>query len=71
MFKTFRSDTNQASSDSALVCRVHPQSMSSQGRHLQVQCAKAAVEQAIVRRVLAKAFRLDVSPDAKFSLHRV
>ena len=51
--------------------RIHLQRMSHQGRHLQVQCAKAAVEQAIARRGLANAFRLDVGPDAKFSIHRV
>jgi glycosyltransferase involved in cell wall biosynthesis len=50
--------------------RVHPQSMSHQSRSRQVQYAKAAVEQAIVRRGLAKEYRLDVSADSKFTLHR-
>ena len=50
--------------------RVHPQSMSSQGIDHQVQYAKAAVEQAIVRLGLAKAYRLEVSADSKFTLHR-
>jgi glycosyltransferase involved in cell wall biosynthesis len=50
--------------------RVHPQSMSGQGLDRQVQYAKAAVEQAIHRRGLSKAYRLEVSPDATFTLHR-
>jgi glycosyltransferase involved in cell wall biosynthesis len=50
--------------------RVHPQSMSNQSRSRQVQYAKAAVEKAIHRRGLAKAYRLEVSADSKFILHR-
>jgi glycosyltransferase involved in cell wall biosynthesis len=48
--------------------RVHPQRMSSQGRYRQVHYAKAAVEQALVRRGLDKTYRLEVSADAKFIL---
>jgi hypothetical protein len=51
--------------------RVHPQSMSSQGMSRQVQYAKAAVEQAITRRGLAKMYRIEVSADSKFTLHRI
>jgi glycosyltransferase involved in cell wall biosynthesis len=50
--------------------RVHPQSMSHQSRSRQVQYAKAAVEQAIARRGLSQTYRLDVSADATFTLHR-
>ncbi len=50
--------------------RVHPQSMSNQNRSRQVQYAKAAVERAIARRGLEKNYRLEVSADAKFTLHR-
>jgi Helix-turn-helix domain len=48
--------------------RVHPQKMSSQGRYQQVQCAKAAVEQALVRRGLDKTYRLEVSENTEFIL---
>lgn len=48
--------------------RVHPQRMSSQGRHRQVQYAKAAVEQALIRRGLDKTYRLEVSENAEFIL---
>jgi glycosyltransferase involved in cell wall biosynthesis len=50
--------------------RVHPQSMSHQSRSRQVQYAKAAVEKAIKRRGLSQTYRLDVSADATFTLHR-
>jgi glycosyltransferase involved in cell wall biosynthesis len=50
--------------------RVHPQSMSHQSRSRQVQYAKAAVEKAITRRGLSQTYRLDVSADSKFTLHR-
>jgi glycosyltransferase involved in cell wall biosynthesis len=50
--------------------RVHPQSMSHQSRSRQVQYAKAAVEKAIARRGLSQTYRLDVSADSKFTLHR-
>jgi GT2 family glycosyltransferase len=50
--------------------RVHPQSMSHQSRSHQVQYAKAAVEEAIKRRGLSQTYRLDVSADSKFTLHR-
>jgi glycosyltransferase involved in cell wall biosynthesis len=48
--------------------RVHLQRMSSQGRYRQVQYAKAAVEQALVRRGLDKTYRLEVSENAEFIL---
>jgi glycosyltransferase involved in cell wall biosynthesis len=51
--------------------RIHPQSMSNRGRNRQVQYAKAAVEQAMIRRGLANTYRLEVSPDSKFTLHRI
>jgi glycosyltransferase involved in cell wall biosynthesis len=50
--------------------RVHPQSMSHQSRSRQVQYAKAAVENAIARRGLSQTYRLEVSADATFTLHR-
>jgi glycosyltransferase involved in cell wall biosynthesis len=50
--------------------RVHPQSMSSQGRYRQVQSAKAAVEQALVRRGLDKTYRLEVGADTEFILRK-
>jgi glycosyltransferase involved in cell wall biosynthesis len=50
--------------------RVHPQSMSHQSRSRQVQYAKAAVEKAIARRGLSQTYRLEVSADATFTLHR-
>jgi hypothetical protein len=50
------------------IASVHPQSMSNQSRHHQVQYAKAAVERAIARRGLEKTYRLEVSADAKFTL---
>jgi glycosyltransferase involved in cell wall biosynthesis len=51
--------------------RVHPQSMSNRNRSRQVQYAKAAVERAIIRRGLAKTYRLEVSSEAKFVLCRI
>jgi glycosyltransferase involved in cell wall biosynthesis len=50
--------------------RVHPQSMSHQSHSRQVQYAKAAVEKAIARRGLSQTYRLEVSADSKFTLHR-
>jgi GT2 family glycosyltransferase len=50
--------------------RIHPQSMSHQNRSRQVQYAKTAVERAITRRGLSQTYRLDVSVDAAFTLHR-
>jgi glycosyltransferase involved in cell wall biosynthesis len=50
--------------------RVHSQSMSHQSRSRQVQYAKSAVEKAIMRRGLSQTYRLEVSADATFTLHR-
>jgi glycosyltransferase involved in cell wall biosynthesis len=51
--------------------RVYPQSMSHQSRSRQVQYAKAAIERAIVRRGLAKTYRLEVNSESRFVLHRI
>jgi hypothetical protein len=44
--------------------------MSHQSRNRQVQYAKADIEKAIARRGLSQTYRLDVSADATFTLHR-
>jgi glycosyltransferase involved in cell wall biosynthesis len=48
--------------------RVHPKRMSSQARSRQLYFSKTAVEQALIRRGLEKIYRLEVSPDGKFTL---